>query len=213
MAAVKYIIVGDVARPHGIRGELCIDSHADSPSYFARGAVVRLSPPAFPGRGKDYVVRAARTHKGRILLTLDGVADRNAAELLRDLAVCVPLATLEQADPDAIFLHELPGLRVRVAGAGPADPDLGVLEEVRDAGGAELWVIRDARDREILFPAADELVPDIDLDAGVIVIDPPPGLLDLYLTEETDGQDGKEKRRKQGRKPVKRVESSGNGGA
>lgn len=183
MAADKYIIVGNVARPHGIRGELCIDSHADSPSYFARGALLRLSPPADPGRGKDYAVRAARPHQGRILVTLDGVPDRNAAETLRGLAVCVPASKLDAPDPDEVFLHELLGLRVRLLGAKPTDPDLGVLEDVRDSGGAELWVIRDAKGREILFPAAAELVPELDLEAGLVVVDPPPGLLELYQSE------------------------------
>ena len=79
MAASKYIIVGAVARPHGIRGELIVDSHADSPTYFARGSTLRLSPPSDPGRGRDYVVRAARPHQERILLTLDSIADRTAA--------------------------------------------------------------------------------------------------------------------------------------
>jgi 16S rRNA processing protein RimM len=183
MAADKYIIVGDVGRPHGIRGELCINSHADSPSYFARGALLRLSPPADPGRGKDYAVRAARPHQGRILVTLDGVPDRTAAETLRGLAVCVPASKLDPPEPDEVFLHELLGLRVRLLGAKATDPDLGVLEDVRDSGGAELWIIRDAKGREILFPAADALVPELDLDARIAVIDPPPGLLELYQVE------------------------------
>ena len=208
MAASKYIIVGDVARPHGIRGELCVDSHADSPAYFARGAVVRLSPPASPGRGKDYTVRAVRTHQGRILLTLDGVPDRNAAELLRGLVVCVPESALEQEAPDEIFLHELPGLRVRLVTAGPDDPDLGVLDEVRDVGGSEIWVIRDAQGREILFPAVDDFVPEINLEAGFLVIDPPPGLLDLYLVEE-GAQDAKEKPGKREPRPGKKANASG----
>ncbi|EHJ49347.1 16S rRNA processing protein RimM [Solidesulfovibrio carbinoliphilus subsp. oakridgensis] len=193
MAADKYIIVGDVGRPHGIRGELGINSHADSPSYFARGALLRLSPPADPGRGKDYVVRAARPHQGRILVTLDGVSDRNAAEALRGLAVCVPVSKLDPPDPGEVFLHELLGLRVRLAGAQPADPDLGVLEDVRDSGGAELWIIRDAKGREILFPAADELVPDLDLEARIAVIDPPPGLLELYQVDDAGEGEGKGK--------------------
>ena len=180
MAAVKYIIVGGVARPHGVRGELCVDSQADSPSYFARGATVRLSPPSDPGRGRDYVIRAVRTHQQRFLVTFDGVADRDAAEALRGLAVCVPLADVPPREDDEVFLHELFGLRVRLAGAAPSDPDLGVIEDVRDAGGSELWVIRDSEGREILFPAAAELVPEIDIEAGYAVIDPPPGLLELY---------------------------------
>jgi len=184
MAASKYIIVGAVARPHGVRGELIVDSHADSPSYFARGSTLRLSPPSDPGRGRDYVVRAARPHQERILLTLEGVPDRNAAETLRGLAVCVPLERLDPPSDDEVYLQQLFGLRVRLAGAAPADPDLGVIEDIRDLGGPEIWVIRDPKGREILFPAADEFVPDIDLDAGVVTIDPPPGLLDLYLVDE-----------------------------
>ncbi len=184
MAAAKYIIVGAVVRPHGIRGELVVDSHADSPTYFARGARLRLSPPDAPGRGRDYVVRAARPHKDRVLVTFEDVPDRTAAESLRGLAVCLPQSDLAPPDPDEIFLHELVGLRVRLAASAASDPDFGVLEDVRDAGGAELWVIRDAAGREILFPAADELVPDIDLDARLVVIDPPPGLIELYQTED-----------------------------
>jgi 16S rRNA processing protein RimM len=184
MAAAKYIIVGRIARPHGIRGELCVDSHADSPSYFARGAKLRLSPPADPGRGRDYVVRAARVHQDRFLVTFEGVSDRNAAETLRGLAVCVALEDLAPPDPDEIFLHQLFGLRVRLAGAAPTDSDLGVIEDVRDFGGGELWVIKDSQGREILFPATDEFVTKIDLEAGLVVIDPPPGLLELYQTEE-----------------------------
>ncbi|MEA5087706.1 ribosome maturation factor RimM [Solidesulfovibrio sp.] len=180
MPEEKYIIVGDVVRAHGIRGEVCIDSHAGSPSYFARGAVVRLSPAQAPARGRDFTVRAARVHKERFLVAFDGVPDRNAAEALRGLVVCVPAARLDPPDPDEVFLHELLGLRVRLAAAAPGDPDFGVIEDVRDAGGAELWVIRDTAGNEILFPAADALVPEIDLEAGFVVIDPPPGLLELY---------------------------------
>lgn len=184
MAEKQYIIVGDVVRPHGIRGELCIDSYADSPSYFERGALVRLAPPDALERGRDYTVRAAREHKGRILVTLDGVPDRNAAETMRGLAVCVRREDMPAPEPDEIYLDELVGLRVRLAGAAPDAPDLGVIEDVLDSGGAELWSIRDSQGREILFPATPEFVPCVDLEAGFVLIDPPPGLLDLYQGTE-----------------------------
>lgn len=182
MAAIRYIIVGDVIRPHGIRGELCIDSYADSPSYFTPGSRLRLAVPDRPERGRDYVVRASREHKGRILVTFDGVPDRTAAETLRGLAVCVRREDMPPPDPDDIYLDELVGLRVRLAGAAAAAdaPDLGVIEDVLEAGGAELWRIRDAKGREILFPATPAFVPEVDIEAGFLVIDPPPGLLELY---------------------------------
>ena len=143
-----------------------------------------MSPPADPGRGRDYVIRTVRPHQGRILVTFEGVPDRTAAEALRGLAVCVRLEDLPPPAPDEVFIHELFGLRIRLVTAAPTDPDLGVLEDIRDAGGSEIWVIRDAQGREILFPAAADLVPEIDLDAGVAIIDPPPGLIELYQTEE-----------------------------
>ncbi|MGD9608918.1 MAG: ribosome maturation factor RimM [Desulfovibrionaceae bacterium] len=186
MAATQYIHVGDVVRPHGIRGELGIDCYADSPSAFAPGSRLRLAPPDRPERGCDYAVRAVREHKGRLLVTLEGVPDRTAAETLRGLAVWARAEDLPEPEEDEVFLHELPGLRVRLAGAAATDPDLGVIEDVLDAGGAELWRIRDAAGREILFPAVDELVPEIDLDAGYVVIDPPPGLLELYQRDEPE---------------------------
>jgi len=184
MAANRYIIVGDVIRPHGIRGELSIDSYADSPSYFAPGARLRLAPPDRPERGRDYVVRAVREHKGRFLITFDGVPDRTAAETLRGLAVCVLRDDLPPAAPDDIYLDELIGVRVRLAGAAADAPDLGVIEDVQDTGGGELWRIRDATGREILFPATPQFVPHVDIEAGCVVIDPPPGLLELYQVEE-----------------------------
>ena len=109
------------------------------------------------------------------------------AETLRGLAVCVRSEDVPPPEPDEVFLHELLGLRVRLAAASPTDPDLGILEDVQDAGGTELWHIRDTQGREILFPAADELVPEIDLDAGIVVIDPPPGLLELYQDDGAQG--------------------------
>ena len=65
--------------------------------------------------------------------------DRTAAEALRGLAVWARAEDLPPPEPDEIFLHELPGLRVRLAGAAATDPDLGVIEDVLEAGGAELW--------------------------------------------------------------------------
>lgn len=187
MAATKYIHVGDVVRPHGIRGELGIESYADSPSAFASGGRLRLAPADHPERGRDYAVRAVREHKGRLLVVLEGVPDRTAAEALRGLGVWVRAADLPDPEPDALFLYELLGLRVRLAGAAATEPDLGVIEDVLDAGGSELWRIRDAKGREILFPAVDALVPEIDLDAGYVVIDPPPGLLELYQGPDENG--------------------------
>jgi len=214
MNAEKYVVVGEVSKPHGVRGELCIHCHAQSPSLFESVERVRLTPRAQaasslagdgsrdgkqPGRGRSRrpqritsvwkKVIAFRPHQDRALLTLEGVSDRDAAEALRGWLIEVEASSLPRLSEDEIFLHELMGLRVRESGAADDAEDLGVLEDVLDEAGQELWVIRSPDGREILLPAVAEFVEVIDLDEGLAVICPPPGLLELFEEEPKGGDD------------------------
>ncbi len=191
MSAKKYIVVGEISKPHGVRGELCINCRASSPSLFDAVDRVRLTPQGQPqtafraGRrnapkSASYKILSWRPHKDRVLMFLEGVADRDAAEALRGRLVEIDAAALPKASPEEVFIHELLDCRVREAGAAEDAPDLGTLEDVLDAAGQELWVIRSPDGREILFPAVPEFVESIDLDAGLIEVCPPPGLLELY---------------------------------
>jgi 16S rRNA processing protein RimM len=173
----RLVAVGGVVKPHGGRGEFCIDFHADSPFLFADAGRVFLRRPG--GRAREYAVTGSRPPQGRMLLTLKGVSDRDAADALRGLEVAVAAADLPDPDEDEIYLHELEGLVVRLSDGR----ELGVLEGFLFAGGQETWVIRDPKGREILLPATPEFVLDIDLDARVAMVEPPEGLLDLYLED------------------------------
>lgn len=171
----RLVIVGAVVKPHGIRGELCIDSHADSPLLFERVGRVFLRRGKAPAR--EFAVRASRVHQDRVLLTLEGVADRDAAEALRGFDLSVAATDLPEPEDHGLYLHELEGLAVRLPDGTP----LGTLEGFLFAAGQETWSIRHPSGREILLPADPAFVRDIDLDAGVAVVEPPEGLLDLYL--------------------------------
>ncbi len=188
MADKKFVAVGEVSKPHGVRGEVCILSYADSPLLFKTIPAVRLTPRTTraeqAGRTKRaprvYGLVSSRPHKDRVLLTLEGVTDRDKADALRGLLVEVDANALPPPDPGEIFLHELLGCRVREVDAPDAAPDVGRIREIRDTAGQELWVIRDETGREALLPGVPEFVADIDLDAGLVTITPPPGLLDLF---------------------------------
>ncbi len=199
MASPKDLVaVGQVIKPHGVKGECCVQSYADSLVLFDSLRSVRLAAPgADPAHGRTARIKACRPHQGRLLVTFEGVADRDAADALRGLELAVPVADLPAPDEDEIWLMDLPGLEVRL----PGGEVLGRIERVdTPAGpeiGQEIWVI-DAGGREVLLPAVPEFVLDIDLDAGVAVVDPPPGLLDIYLgpapgpDAATDGAPGGE---------------------
>ena len=174
------VIVGRIGRPHGIRGELVIGVRTDEPDLrFAVGAVldVHAQPdPAETGDGHTLTVVRARWHSGQLLVTFEGITDRTAAGELTGSWLSVDSGQLPRtADPDEFRDHELIGLSVRT-------PDGGLVGVVTDVlhHGQDLLVIKraDGGDEEYLVPFVKAIVPEVDVDAGLLVIDPPPGLLD-----------------------------------
>jgi 16S rRNA processing protein RimM len=173
-----FVVIGEVAKPHGVKGEVRVHTHTESPSFFSGLDEIWLA--AGDGRLRAYEIVAARTHKGGVLLTLAGVEDRDAAEMLRGAEVRVPEDALPEPAEDEIYMHEVLGLEVRL-------PDGGLLGTVRDfevRGDSEVWSVEAPDGREILLPVADEFIVELDAEARRAVADPPPGLLELYLGSE-----------------------------
>lgn len=168
------LVVGRIGRPHGIRGELTVQVHTDDPdSRFAAGSVLATEPAA---RG-PLTVSSVRWHSGRLLVGFDGYADRTSAEDLRGTLLVMDSAEVGPGgDPDEFNDYELIGLDVATVAGEPVGAVADVLHQ-----GQDLLVIRPARPgaEEILVPFVAALVPEVDVKAGRLVIDPPPGLLDL----------------------------------
>ena len=180
------VIVGRVGRPHGIRGEVVIGVRTDEPDLrFVVGATldVRRSADALSdqqsasrGERSQLTVASARWHSGQLLVGFAGITDRTAAGELTGSWLSVDSSQLPAiADPDEFRDHELIGLSVRTCAGDP----VGVVTDVLHYG-QDLLVVRraDGQDGEYLVPFVKAMVPEVDLQAGVLVIDPPPGLLD-----------------------------------
>ncbi|MFF0487565.1 ribosome maturation factor RimM [Nocardia sp. NPDC004068] len=170
------LVVGRVAKSHGVRGELVVEVRTDEPELrFAPGAVLRGRAPRSTDI-RSYTVESARDHSGRLLVRLTGVDDRTAADALRGTLFLVDTADLPPSeDPDEFYDHELEGLTVRL----PDDTVVGEVTEVLHSAAGELLSIRAADDgREILVPFVTAIVPTVSIAEGLIVIDPPEGLLD-----------------------------------
>ncbi|MCV7179108.1 ribosome maturation factor RimM [Mycolicibacterium sphagni] len=170
------LVVGRVAKAHGITGELVVDVRTDDPDErFAPGNRLYLKP-SRGGAGKDVVIETARPHGARLLVRLNGVSDRNAADALRGNLFVVDTADLpEIEDPDEFYDHQLEGLAVRTVD-GRA---LGSVAEVLHTAGGELLAVRGEDGAELLVPFVGAIVTSVSLADGVVEIDPPEGLLDL----------------------------------
>jgi 16S rRNA processing protein RimM len=168
------LVVGRIGRPHGIRGELTVQVHTDDPdSRFAAGSVLVTEPAA---RG-PLTVSSSRWHSGRLLVRFVGCDDRNSAEDLRGTFLVMDSAEVgPAADPDEFNDYELIGLDAATVAGEP----VGVVADVLHQG-QDLLVIKPARPgaEDVLVPFVAALVPEVDVKAGRLVIDPPPGLLDL----------------------------------
>jgi 16S rRNA processing protein RimM len=168
------LVVGRILRPHGVRGEVVVEVRTDEPDVrLAAGAVLATEPAA----AGPLAVTTAHRHSGRLLLSFDGVTDRDQADELRGVMLVVDSADLEEiADPDEFRDHQLIGLAV----IGPGGEHVGEVADVLHYG-QDLLVVAGSGSRagaEIMVPFVAELVPVGDLEAKRLVIDPPPGLLD-----------------------------------
>jgi 16S rRNA processing protein RimM len=169
----ELLLVGRVAKAHGITGELAVDIHTDEPDErFVPGAVLtaRLRDRSV----RPVTVTTVRAHSGRLLIRFDEVPDRAVAETMRGAQLLVDADDLPPSDdPDAFYDHELEGLAVVLTDGTP----VGTVTEIARGPGAELLVLKKIDGTEGLVPFVRAIVPEVDVKGGRVVIDPPEGLL------------------------------------
>ncbi len=173
-------VVARIGKPHGLLGEVTVQLHTDEPERrLAVGSVIDTE--AAPGTGvpRALTVRSTRVHNGVWLVAFAEIPDRTGAESLRGTRLVVDAADVLPADDeDDVFTEE------QLRGLAVVDPAGTVLGEV---GGLELGAAQDRLvillpdGREAQVPFVTALVPDVDLEGGRVVVDAPPGLLDLGL--------------------------------
>ncbi len=164
--------VARIGKPHGIRGEVTVQLFTDAPEErFEPGAVFRVEPAA---QG-PLTIASARWNKEILVLGFEEVPDRNAAELLRGAKLFIESEETDD-DDDAWYEHELVGLEARVG-----DEVIGKVSALRTMTVQDLLIIERPDGEEILVPFVEEIVPDVDVEAGFVVLTPPEGLLELNL--------------------------------
>jgi len=165
-------VVARIGRAHGLRGELTAEVRTDVPEQrFTSGARFRTDPAE---RG-PLVLRSAREHSGVLLLSFEGVDDREDAEHLRGTLLLVDAGASDE--PDAWYDDELVGLRAELADGTVLGEVVGLLT----GGAQDLLQVRPAGRQgaeDVLVPFVRALVPTVDVPGGRVVLDPPGGMFD-----------------------------------
>jgi len=166
-AGPRYLVIGRVARPWGNRGEVKVEIMTDFPDRFALLREVYLGPKAVP-----FALEGFRLHKRSALLKLEGCNDRAALEKLRGQLVQIPIEEAMPLGEDEYYVHQIVGLTVWTM----EGEYLGTVGEVISTGSNDVYVVR-SEGREMLIPAIEDVVLEINLAQGRLIVELMEGLI------------------------------------
>jgi 16S rRNA processing protein RimM len=167
-AQQQRVCVGIVTAAHGVKGAVRLKSFTAHPADIAQYG------PLEDEEGRRVTLRLLGRAKGVVIARIAGIADRNQAEALRGLRLYLPRAALPPAGEEEYYHADLIGLEAVLIGGAP----LGRVCAVYDFGAGDTLEIARPQGPPVVVPFTRSVVPVVDLAAGRLVIDPPPGLLD-----------------------------------
>ncbi|MBI3967345.1 MAG: 16S rRNA processing protein RimM [Chloroflexi bacterium] len=162
----KYLTIGRVSNTHGIHGFVRVEILTDFPERFQKLRRVFVGDEHEPVR-----VRSAKLDRGHVLLKLYGYEDVTAAAELKGKYLAVPIAEAVELPDGQYFWHQIVGLDV-VTTAGES---LGTVAEILATGANDVYIVKGPRG-EILVPVIEDVVKEVDLAGGRLIVEPLPGL-------------------------------------
>ena len=169
----SYVVVGQVRRPHGIRGEVRVEILTDYPERLAQRDDVYLAHPKAPDDVERYPLESTRPHKGVLLVKLAGCDDRDAAEELRGMLVQIPLEEAVPLEEGEYYHFQLTGIDVETE----TGEWLGRVADVIATGAHDVYVVHGPRG-EILLPAIEDVILELDMQTRKMVVHLLPGMLE-----------------------------------
>jgi len=169
-----YLAVGQIVGAHGLNGELKVEAYSDFPERFAPGATLYL------GEDLEKVqVATVRPHKTNLLVNLEEIGDRNEAEDVRGLWLYVPEADAAELEEGQYWIHDIIGLQVVTVDG----MQIGKITDIMVTGANDVYVVRPAGDfnggRDVLLPAIADVVEQVDLQNGLMIVRLLEGLIDV----------------------------------
>jgi 16S rRNA processing protein RimM len=164
----QFLDVGIVIRPHGVRGMLLVEGTSDLIRSIQPGN------PIFLNNGDaSLVVTSVSPHRKRYLFKLEGIDTRNDAEGMREQILQIQFEAAEPLPEGSYYFWQLIGMPV----FDEEGNSLGEIAEIIETGANDVYVVRSERGKEILLPAIEQVIREVDLEGGRIRVQLLPGLL------------------------------------
>jgi 16S rRNA processing protein RimM len=165
----QLVLLGAIGAPRGIKGDVRVKSFTAEP-----GAIASYGPLWDKKGARWLTLKVVGEAKGQVIVRVAGIADRTQAEALRGTELFVPRERLPQAEEDAFYYVDLIGLRVETT----EGEFLGEVRTVFEAGAGDLLDVGGGPYRGLVVPFTRDVVTEVDLEAGRLLVDPPDGLLE-----------------------------------
>jgi 16S rRNA processing protein RimM len=163
----ERVAVGRINSPWGVRGHVKVTPFTDNPERLAVGSRVYVD-------GTLRAIREVKSPRGFPCVLFEGVTGTEAAERLRNTLIEIDEADLPALPEGEYYVHDLVGLRV-VTSDGT---EFGEIVEVLETGSNDVYVVRRPGEKDLLVPAIDGVLLEVNIDAGTATIEVVPGLLD-----------------------------------
>ena len=164
----EFLVVGRIVRPHGVRGGMKVTAESDLLYKLHSSFNIFLGPEKFP-----VTVKSLNSHRNEFLLYIDGCKNRETAENWRGACIYIRYAELDPL-PDGEFFHwQIVGLNVVTT----TDEELGKVEKILVTGANDVYLVRHTSGKEILLPAVNSVIQEVDLENERILVRLIPGLI------------------------------------
>ena len=158
----EHLLIGEITKPQGIRGEVKVRHYTDDPDRFYDLETVLIPDGA---AFREIAVTGARVNGDDVFLTLEGIADRNEAEKMRGLKLYVDRAHARELADDEVFIADIIGLPAFDTKGNP----IGTLTEVLTPGGVDVFVFKTPKGT-LMTPGLKDVLQEVNVDEGRIVL-------------------------------------------
>ena len=166
----KYLEIGQIVNTFGIKGMVKVKPFTDNIERFSNLEKIYIKNKS--GQ-TEYKIQEVKYHKNMVLIKFEGIENPEQADLLRNSYLIVDRETAEPLEPGRYYIVDMIGLDVFT----DDNEYLGKLEDIYNTGSNDIYVVKNELGKQVLLPAIEDVIKNIDMDNKKVIVHLIPGLV------------------------------------